>query len=296
MSNDSILPPAPPHANVTSPAGASVPPYGAPTQPVAPKQNNLVGLIGLIVAAVGFVCAVIPGLLGIGWLLLPIGFILGIVGVCLRGRKKGLSIAAIIVAVVGTIAGFIAFTTYALTAVGDALDEASGGDTAVVADEVEGEQGAEAEEVAADSAASAEGTREHPLPIGSTITNDDWEVTVNSVTLGATDAVLAANTFNSAPEEGYEYALINVTAKNLSDEPSMAAMVQVEYVTADGVTIDGLGDVAVAPDALDSLTELYKDATVTGNIAIAVPSATAAQGTIAVTPGMFAEPVFFAAQ
>lgn len=287
MSFDQTPPPAPPQGPAVSPVGGSVPP--AP----ASAQKNVLGIVALAIAAAGFLFAVIPGMFIVGWLLLPIGLILGIVAVCLKGKKKGLGIAAIIVAVVGTIAGFIAFSAAAVTAIDNAIDEAGGGETAVVDDEPATDDAATEEET---SESPEAGTRDNPLTLGTAVANDDWEVVVNSVTLGATDAVMAANQFNEAPGDGEEYILVNVTAKNLNEDAQMAAMVRVAYVTADGVTIDGTDSLAVAPDALDTLTELYKDASVTGNIAFAVPSASAADGTIVVTPGLFGDDVFYAAQ
>lgn len=287
MSFDQTTPPP-------APQGPAVPPPGAAPAPVAApvKQKNTLGIVAFVIAVAGFLFAILPGAAIVGWLLLPVGFILGIVAICLKGKKKGLGIAAIIVAVVGTIAGFIAFSVAAVNAIDNAIDEAGGGDTAVVEEDTAAD--AAATEPAEEPAET--GTRENPLPLGTVVANDNWEVVVNSVTLGATDAVMAENQFNEAPADGYEYILVNVTAKNLDSEAQIAAMVQVAYVTADGVTIDGTDSLAVAPEAFDSMTELYTDASVTGNIVLAVPSATAAEGTIVVTPGLLADDVFYAVQ
>src|SRR5690625_5975263 len=57
-----------------------------------PPQKNGIGLAALIVAIVGFLFACIPGALIIGWVLLPVAFILSIVGLTRSGRKKGTSI------------------------------------------------------------------------------------------------------------------------------------------------------------------------------------------------------------
>ena len=63
-----------------------------------------------------------------------------------------------------------------------------------------------------------------------------------------------------------------------------------------GVTVDGLSTFAVAPDSLDRMAELYNGASITGNLVYAVPSATAADGTVTVRIGMFGDDVFFAAK
>src|SRR5690606_35309012 len=106
---------------------------------------------------------------------LPIAFILAIVSLFLKGKGKALGVTALILAVVGTVVGVIVF----VSAVANAFDKAfSGGDTTVTQP---GEE--EAESHAADEES---GTRENPYPIGSTITQGDWAVTVNSVNLDAT--------------------------------------------------------------------------------------------------------------
>jgi hypothetical protein len=54
------------------------PPPPSPAGPQGPaKRNNTIGLIGLIASIIGFVFACVPGALIIGWVLLPIAFVLG---------------------------------------------------------------------------------------------------------------------------------------------------------------------------------------------------------------------------
>ena len=68
----------------------------------------------------------------------------------------------------------------------------------------------------------------------------------------------------------------------------------VDFVTAEGVTIDGADSLVAAPDAIDSMTVLYNGASVSGNVVRAVPSANAQDGVLAVTPGLLADKVFVA--
>ena len=85
------------------------------------KRNNTIGLIALIVSVIGFVFACVPGALIVGWVLLPIAFILGIVGLLLSGKAKGTSIAAVIVSIIGTVVGVVVFLTVASDAFKDAF-------------------------------------------------------------------------------------------------------------------------------------------------------------------------------
>ncbi|MCU1633375.1 MAG: hypothetical protein JWM61_2027 [Micrococcaceae bacterium] len=272
--------------------------YGATTQ--APhfratkgkKQSNVVGLIALIAAVLGFIFACIPGALIVGWILLPIAFILGLVSLFLRDKSKWMGITALILSIVGTIVGVAVFFAVVATTVDEAIGS---GDTTVVepSQDAPVEDGAAEEEPATDA-----GTRENPYPIGSVIESDDWRIVVNSVTLAATDAVIAVNQFNEPPAEGSEYILVNYSATYLGDDPNgqMPAFVSLDYVTSDGTTVNGFDSIAVAPEPIDTTSTLYTDGTATGNKTFAVPTATAGQGVLAVTPGMFGDKVFVAVQ
>jgi hypothetical protein len=251
-----------------------------PPQPTkTKKQLNVVGLIALIAAVLGFIFACTPGALIVGWILLPIAFVLALVSLFLKDKAKWMGVTALIASIVGTIVGFMVF----FAAVGTSFDNAFGsGDT----------------KVSGQGTATDAGTRENPSPIGSVIESDDWRVVINSVTLAASDAVVAANQFNEPPAAGSEYILVNYSATYIGDDPDgqMAAFISVEYVTADGTTVNGLDKLVVAPEPIDTTSTLYKDGTATGNKAIEVPTATAGQGVLAVRPGMFGDKIFVAVQ
>lgn len=103
------------------------PPAPFPSQPAAaPSEQKARPLakIALGVAIAGFVFACIPGALIVGWVLLPIAFILSIVALFQPGRKRP-AIAALIVSIVGTIVGFVVFLAVVVDVVDDAIDEAS---------------------------------------------------------------------------------------------------------------------------------------------------------------------------
>ncbi|GAA1254201.1 hypothetical protein [Arthrobacter pascens] len=273
------------------------PGYGPPTQTFPPrptktkKQSNVLGLIALITAALGFIFACIPGALIVGWILLPIAFVLGIVSLFLKDKVKWTGVTALIVSIVGTIVGFTVF----FAVVGTSIDNALGsGDTKVATPS--GDAGTNDQAAAKEDPAAKAGTRENPSPIGSVVESDDWRVVINSVTLAATDAVVAANQFNEAPAKGSEYILVNYSATYIGDDPDgqMPAFVSVEYVTANGTTVNGLDKLVTAPKPINTTSTLYKDGTATGNMAIEVPTATAGQGVLAVRPGMLADKVFVA--
>ncbi|TFC05393.1 hypothetical protein E3O32_05960 [Cryobacterium mannosilyticum] len=236
--------------------------------------------------------ACIPGALIIGWILLPIAFVLALVSLFLKDRAKWMSITALIVSIVGTIVGVSVF----LAVVATSVDDAFGSGTTTVVKPSDGagvDDGAAKEEPAAEA-----GTRKNPYPIGSVIESKDWRVVINSVTLAATDAVLAGNQFNESPTEGSEYILVNYSVTYIGADPDgdMPAFVTVEYVTADGTTVNGLDKFVTAPAPIDTMSTLYTDGTATGDVAIEVPTATAGQGVLAVVPGLLTDKVFVAVQ
>jgi len=87
------------------------------------RPRNILGVLALCVSAVGFIFACIPGALVVGWVLLPVGFILGIVSLFQKNRLKWQGLTAITVSVVGTIVGVVVFISLAAGAVDEAIEE-----------------------------------------------------------------------------------------------------------------------------------------------------------------------------
>ena len=265
-------------------------------EPPATKPHPL-GWVALALAVVGFVFACIPGALIVGWVLLPIAFVLAIVGFFLRGKKWPV-ITALVLSVVGTVVGFVVF----LTVVSDSVDEAFGDSDVTVSPRAPEESLADDESAGSDDAPAPEqedaaadpGTRENPVPLGTVVSGDDFDVTISSVQLDATDAVMAANQFNEAPPEGSTYALINATVTYTGEESGFALEVTIDYVTSSGEVLASYDTFAVAPEPQLGLDELYNGGTTTGNVVIAVPAGDT--GLIRVTPGLFADEVFVATQ
>lgn len=275
------------------PPQTPTPPQGympAPV-PVTKKSRNILGIVALIASIVGFVFACIPGALIVGWVLLPISFILGLVALFRKDESHGQAIAAIIVAVVGTVVGVVVF----LTVVGNAFDEAFPSEgTNARSVGIGSSSGANPSEGA--TSTTRAGTRDNPVPLGTEISSKDWKVVVNSVTFDANDAVLAENMFNDPPADGQEYILVNYEVTYIGNDPNGESpiLADVSYVSADGVTIDSSDSLAVAPDAIDISTTLYNGGSVSGNVALSVPSATARDGVLAVEPGLVSDKTFVA--
>ncbi|GAA3933821.1 hypothetical protein [Microbacterium soli] len=274
--------PNPPAAS-PAPQLPPVPPAGAPQ---APKKNVL-ALIAMIIAIVGFIFACIPGALVVGWVLLPIAFVLSIISLFLKGSRKWMGVVGLIVAVVGTIIGFIVFFAVVATSFNDAF---SSGETTVSQPLDEGTDAAESDDTAAESSDSAaEGTRENPYPLASQISNDDWTVVISSVNADGDSVVADANQFNDAAPEGSHYEIVTYTVTYTGDDKGLAAEVQLDAVTSAGNVVSSFDHTVMLSDSF-GLDELYNGASATGSQAFAVPDGDAVL--YRVTPGMFADEVF----
>lgn len=249
----------------------------------APRQKNTLGIVALVVAVIGFIFACIPGALIVGWVLLPIAFILSLISLFLRGKKQWPGFTALAVSILGVVVGVAVFFVVVSDAVDDALPDSD------VALEDRGD--ADTDD-GAESGDDDEGTRSNPYPLGSTVSGDDWSVTINSVDLDANDAVAAENEFNDPAPDAMTYIMVNATITYDGDSDSgEMPWTTIEYVTTDGNTISESG---VVPDPLDTVSELYPGASTSGNVALVVPSDSAGDGVLAVSPGALSDNAYVA--
>lgn len=168
-------------------------------------------------------------------------------------------------------------------------------------DEAETEADAEQEQ-AQDVNSSVLGTRDNPLPIGTTVEISDgmgaiWEVTLGAPILDASEIVLGENMFNDEPPEGFQYALLPVTAKYMGDDTGTPSWdLNFAFVSAAGTTHKTYDVFVVVPDDLESSNELYPGGIAEGNIGIAIPTSDAELGTWRVSDSFEETNAFFEAQ
>jgi hypothetical protein len=272
---------------VNQPSDNMPPNYPYATYPVPPapaKRSNTIGLIGLIAGIVGFIFACIPGALVVGWVLLPIALILGIVGVCQSGKSKGTSVAAIIISIVGIVVGVVVFFAVVSDAFKDAFSKS----------DLSAPSPASTTQAAGDNqtrASNQAGSRDNPFPIGQTVTNDDWQITPGTPHEAGAE-IAAENQFNDPPKTGMEYWIVPITAVYTGDKTgNLAFGITVKFVGSDNVTYDDR--CGVIPNPLSDVGDLYKGGTAKGNVCVAVP--VGADGLWTVATG-FGDPAFFASK
>ncbi|WP_253953809.1 DUF4352 domain-containing protein [Schaalia sp. 19OD2882] len=258
--------------------------------------------MALVVAVLGAILACVPGFMIIGWILLPIAFILGIVGCFQKGKAVGQAIAAIIVSIVGTIIGVVAFFAVIGAALGQvghtevtrsspvtSSQEASSGQSSK--DAPSGGETAETE----DAAGKAGTSRENPLPIGSVLETKDWKLSVNSVNLNANEMVAQGNEFNSEPAAGKTYVVVNLTLTYIGNDPQGSTpLFLVNYVSQDGKSylMGHTEGPAIPPEPFDQLSALFNGASSTGNLVLEVPAEGVENGVLAVQPDLVSDKTF----
>ena len=269
--------------------GANQSPYPGMPQQESGDNPNVAGIIGLILAVVGFILSCIPIVQIFGWLVLLLALILGVVGLFIQSKSKIPAVAAIVVSIIGGIVGtFVsAGILAAIFANGDfesTTDDPATAESSASAESSAAKPSSAEKESAPDS--NHKGTREDPLALGTPIESGDWIITVNSVDLDAHGKVMAENPFNDDPGADKEYILINVTAEYQGDAAEgEGVLLDIAYVGSDGNTYSWMDHVAVVPDDLDMMKPLFKGGSVSGNVGIAVPKDTKDQGVVSIRSG-----------
>lgn len=154
-------------------------------------------------------------------------------------------------------------------------------DGLVTIDEPEGDPGTNGEpepeadpggEVELDDARTS--SRANPFSIGDTVyAGDDWEYSITKVTLDAWDEIRAENQFNDPPASGEQFVMFKMKATYTGDDIGNAYAFTASIIGGNGNTFTTYGNSAgVIPDAFDENSDVYPGASISGNMAIAVPS------------------------
>ncbi len=282
----------PPYA---PPAASGLPPYAAPA-PAARGKNGF-GLAALIIGIVALIGAFIPVVNYVSGFIAAVGLGLGIVGLVLKNRVKGMAIAGTVTSGVALVLSIVLAIAYSVWIIGELENDLGNVSTSserpVTEAPVTDEEETDAE--------AAVGSRENPAPIGTTVVltgtdGDAYEITLGAPILNATEAVVAANMFNDAPEAGFQYAMVPVTVTYTGTATGNPWLdVEVEFVSAAGTTHRQMDAMSVAPEPrFMDINELHPGGTGTGNIAILIPSADAEIGAWALS-GLFGDETFFMA-
>lgn len=112
--------PEPPTQSYPAPATTMLPghPFTEPSNP----GPHVVSIIALVVAIVGLVFAFIPAVSGFAWILVPVAFVLSLIGLFLRGAKWP-AVTGLVVSIIAAIVGIVMFVTFLIGSLGTVFDE-----------------------------------------------------------------------------------------------------------------------------------------------------------------------------
>ena len=125
------------------------------------------------------------------------------------------------------------------------------------------------------------GTRENPVPFGSTFevntaANDHWDIAVLAITPDATQDVLAENPNNEAPEEGHQFFIASVRATYLGvglENFDGLFRLRLRAIGGSGDDYSAFDDFCgVVPSSIDSFKDLSARESVEGNVCWRVPT------------------------
>jgi hypothetical protein len=137
----------------------------------------------------------------------------------------------------------------------------------------------------AGAAAVPDGSREAPLPLGTTAEVGDYDVAVVSFIGDATAEVREANVFNEAPGEGELYSLVRLQVTYRGDRQGFPAMdLSVGYIGDDGRIYVDHDCGAVRPDSMIDQPQLVAGGTAEGTFCLRMPAAVVGTGAIFVEP------------
>ncbi len=115
------------------------------------------------------------------------------------------------------------------------------------------------------------GTRAKPVPIGQTTdVGDGWTVRVNSANFDATESILAENTFNDPPAEGFVYVVVNVSVGYTGPDAKANTGVNFSGVGSSNVQYTTYDSFVVISDSYSTYVDVFAGGETTGNFALTV--------------------------
>jgi len=122
----------------------------------------------------------------------------------------------------------------------------------------------------------APGTRQNPVPAGTTVKIGDWQVRFAATNPNANQQIAAENQFNAPLAAGRQFVLVPVEVTYTGDESGTAWIdLSIKFLGAGGNTFGGGPQedyCGVIPNALTDLGEMFPGAKGSGNECVSVPA------------------------
>lgn len=228
--------------------GGGQPPYGAPSGE-GTSGTNMFGLVALIIGGISLVLALIPIINYVSGVLSLVGLALGIVGLVVKNRKRGLAIAGTIVSALALVLAIVLAIVYTVGFTRSVVDEFS--DNLPTASSVPSDGSSpdpDARTVDVVYEVTGEGTDATIVYLSVTSTDVNDIETLSAQTLPWTEE------FEATVGGEFDYSTFNVTASNgAADEGPISCRITVDgEVVAEDTTDGAFGTVScTSSDVLD---------------------------------------------
>jgi len=258
-----------------TPAYAATPGY-ATAAPAGPSRFNVMGLISLILGGIAFLFGITVGwipFVGFFFVFLAlVGVVLGVVGLIVKNKGKGLAIAGTAVSGVALLitAAISIMMLMFVTSISSTVDDYDWDDDPVITDPEGDDWGMD------DDDPNALGGINNPAAPGDTVVfsdysgADQWQVVVGAPNLDATADVLAAYEYNAQPAPGDVYIVVPLTITYLGEDTDLPYMLYTELTTAPGDVYDV--SFAEYPGNIYDAGELATGETAEVNLVFEVPA------------------------
>lgn len=121
------------------------------------------------------------------------------------------------------------------------------------------------------------GTRQNPVPAGTTVKVGDWEVMLGPTNLNANDVVAAENQFNEPPAAGRQFVMVPVEVTYAGSDSGAAWIdLSIKFLGSGGNTFGSGASqedyCGVIPNPMHSLGEMFPGAKGAANECVSVPA------------------------
>lgn len=280
------------------------PAYGAaPGAPAPATPGKGMAITALVLGIIALLGVAIPVLNFVSLVMAIVGLILGFIALSKYTTSKGLPISAVIVSAVAAALSLVFVVLYTIGFVALLQEAEEDGifepvpsaspapsettEPAPDASEEPGEGDGDGDGTITDITTPSEGpgSFDEPLAIGETVLltefdADAWEITVEAVELDATELVLTSNEFNEPPADGFQYAMLTLTATNVGEDATDPWFgVEVNYYDAALDEFTQFDQQVTEPDpAWFSIGSVEPGDSATGNLVVMIPSESTADG------------------
>lgn len=282
------------------------PPYGAvPGAPAPATPGKGMAITALILGIVALLGVAIPILNVFSLIMAIVGLVLGIIALRKYTTSKGLPVSAVIISAIATLLALVFVVLYTIgfvvflqeseqEGIFDPIPSASPAPeitedpddgAAEGPDEGEGDGGTDVGDGGVLTPESGPGSADEPLAIGETVVITDggvdtWEVSIDTVSLDGTEQVIASNDLNEPPADGFQYAVVTLTATNIGASPGDPWFgVEIVFRDAGGSEHTQFDHNASSPPpAWIGVGTVDVGETVTGNTVVMIPADAPADG------------------